>query len=190
MGAAGHRKGHEDEVNAQKEENKGDQLEVSPPTGRLVLAVIFFLTAIACPILGTAIIVSDLPARWRWAAGFLYFPVPEVFDLTAVAILGKPGFTWLKLKLMGFLGSYGPPDEVSIIRYRLGLVLFVLPLIHGWLHPYFMDRLPMLGPYRLAINIAGDLMFLASFFVLGGDFWDKIRALFIRDAKALFPSTD
>jgi hypothetical protein len=33
----------------------------------------------------------------------------------------------------------------------------------------------------------GDLMFVASFFVLGGDFWDKLRALFIQGAKAQFP---
>jgi hypothetical protein len=24
--------------------------------------------------------------------------------------------------------------------------------------------------------------------VLGGDFWDKVRALFVHDARALFPS--
>ena len=30
-------------------------------------------------------------------------------------------------------------------------------------------------------------MQIASLFVLGGDFWDKLRALFVRDAKAVFP---
>jgi hypothetical protein len=30
-------------------------------------------------------------------------------------------------------------------------------------------------------------MFLASLFVLGGDFWDKLRALFVREARAVFP---
>ena len=29
---------------------------------------------------------------------------------------------------------------------------------------------------------------VASILVLGGDFWDKIRALFIREAKVQFPS--
>ncbi len=28
---------------------------------------------------------------------------------------------------------------------------------------------------------------IASLFVLGGDFWDKLRALFVRNAKAVFP---
>jgi hypothetical protein len=177
-------------VTAPEPANEPNRLDVSPSNGPLAVAATLFLVAIACPIIGTAIIFSDLPDTWKWAAGFLYFPIPEAFDLTAVAIIGKPGFKWLKSKLTRFLRRHGPADEVSVNRYRFGLVLFLLPLVYGWLHPYFIDGVPMLGPYRLAINVAGDLMFLSSFFVLGGDFWDKIRALFIRGAKAHFPSSD
>jgi hypothetical protein len=32
--------------------------------------------------------------------------------------------------------------------------------------------------------VAGDLIFLVSLFVLGGDFWDKLKALFIFESKA------
>jgi len=32
-------------------------------------------------------------------------------------------------------------------------------------------------------------MLILSFFVLGGDFWDKVRALFLHDAKAQFGGT-
>jgi hypothetical protein len=39
---------------------------------------------------------------------------------------------------------------------------------------------------RYFIIIASDLVFLTSLFVLGGDFWDKLRALFIYKAKAKF----
>ena len=35
----------------------------------------------------------------------------------------------------------------------------------------------------LTVNIIFDLMFFSSFFVLGGEFWDKLHALFIYDAK-------
>jgi hypothetical protein len=35
--------------------------------------------------------------------------------------------------------------------------------------------------------VAGDLLLLASLFVLGGDFWDKLKALFIYDARAHMP---
>ena len=48
----------------------------------------------------------------------------------------------------------------------------------GWAGPY----LPV-SRSQGTLAIAGDIGFLASFFVLGGDFWDKIRALFVRDMR-------
>jgi hypothetical protein len=36
--------------------------------------------------------------------------------------------------------------------------------------------------HRFIVSLIGDLMFVASLFVLGGDFWDKLRALFIHSA--------
>jgi hypothetical protein len=33
----------------------------------------------------------------------------------------------------------------------------------------------------------GIFFFVASFFILGADFWDKFRALFIYEAKAQIP---
>jgi hypothetical protein len=38
--------------------------------------------------------------------------------------------------------------------------------------------------------VASDLMFVSSLFVLGGEFWDKLRALFVHGAKARFPETE
>ncbi len=40
--------------------------------------------------------------------------------------------------------------------------------------------------YSYVAAIIWDGIFLGSFFVLGGEFWDKVRALFIYDAKAVF----
>jgi hypothetical protein len=64
--------------------------------------------------------------------------------------------------------------------------MFVLPLLAGWLHPYLAERLPAIFDRGSAIHVAGDLLFISSFFVLGGDFWDKVRALFIYRATAQF----
>ena len=41
----------------------------------------------------------------------------------------------------------------------------------------------------LVVSVIGDLMFITSFFILGGDFWDKIRSLFTLSAKAQFNSS-
>ncbi|HAI46245.1 MAG TPA: hypothetical protein DCM50_05995 [Stenotrophomonas sp.] len=37
------------------------------------------------------------------------------------------------------------------------------------------------------VAMSGDLLLILSLFILGGDFWDKLRALFVREAKAVFP---
>jgi hypothetical protein len=34
--------------------------------------------------------------------------------------------------------------------------------------------------------IGGDILILAGLLILGGDFWDKIRSLFIHDAEVHF----
>lgn len=161
-----------------------------PPTARLAAAIPLFLVAIACPFLGASILASDLPLGTKAWAGMLFFPIPELFDITAIAILGKPGFAWLKSTLFGLIGHYGPPAQVSRVRYRIGLAMLVSPIIAGWLHPYLADRLStFIGPGPV-FHVVGDLVFISSFFVLGGDFWDKIRALFVYEAKVRFPDSE
>jgi hypothetical protein len=150
------------------------------------VAVGLFLTAIACPIVGTAILASGASGAVKAGAGLLFFPIPEVFDLSAIAVLGKPGWQWLKAKLFGVLRRAAPPDQVGPTRYRIGLLMFVLPLLMGWLGPYLSAHLPELATSRLFLG-AGDILFLSSFLVLGGDFWDKLRALFVHGARAVFP---
>jgi len=76
-----------------------------------------------------------------------------------------------------------PSDEVSPARYRVGLVMFLLPILFGWVGPYGVERIPGYEDYRLAMNLIGDLLLVSSLFVLGGDFWDKLRGLFIHKAK-------
>ena len=169
------------------DEAPADALPATPPLGwRLPVAVGLFLTAIVCPIVGTAIRASGVSGTWKAAAGLLFFPIPEVFDVSAIAVLGKPGWEWLKAKLFGVLRRAAPPDQVGVTRYRIGLVMFVLPLLMGWLGPYIADRLPELIQSRW-LQVGGDLLFLSSFVVLGGDFWDKLRALFVRGARVVFP---
>ena len=41
--------------------------------------------------------------------------------------------------------------------------------------------------HRFVVSLIGDVMFVASLFVLGGDFWDKVRSLFVHDAEVHFP---
>jgi hypothetical protein len=60
--------------------------------------------------------------------------------------------------------------------------MFGLPLLFAWLGPYFARYIPGYETHRVIVSLAGDLMFVSSLFVLGGEFWDKVRSLFIFDA--------
>ncbi|MDX2455605.1 hypothetical protein, partial [Desulfosarcina sp.] len=68
-----------------------------------------------------------------------------------------------------------------------GLVMFCTPIVFGWGAVYAATVIPALNSMSMPYAVGGDLMLLASLFVLGGDFWDKIRSLFIHDAEVHFP---
>jgi hypothetical protein len=103
--------------------------------------------------------------------------------------MGKPGYNYIKVRFFAFLKKHGPADKVSPTRYRIGLVMFVLPILFGWLAPYVPTIIPSYDLQGLLVNMIGDAMFISSFFVLGGDFWDKIRSLFVYGATAKFPES-
>ena len=109
----------------------------------------------------------------------------EVVLVAAAAVMGKAGYATVKDRIFGLLKRYGPPEEVGRARYTIGLVSFAIPILFGWLSPYAGTLIPGYQGNEITFALAGDLLLLVSLFVLGGDFWDKLRALFIHDAKAV-----
>ena len=107
--------------------------------------------------------------------------------LAAVAIMGKAGFDYLKLRVFGFLKRHVVPGQVSRTRYRIGLVMLLVPIVLGWVQPYASAVVEELAQYRIAIGVGGDVLLLVSLFVLGGEFWDKVQALFVHRAGADSP---
>lgn len=118
--------------------------------------------------------------------GLLWAGIPYLTVLLAIAILGKQGYAFLKQRIFGVLRHLGPPKTVGRTRYGVGLILFVLPLVFGVAEPYLVRFL--VGQYEnwFVFAVAGDVVLLISLFVLGGDFWDKIRALFFHEARVQF----
>ena len=108
----------------------------------------------------------------------------KVIFVSAVAVLGSSGFATLKKKLFA---EMAPADEVGPVRYRIGLVMFMLPILQGLVETYASHAAPHLVANRLWVDVAMDIVLIASGFVLGGNVWDKIRALFVREARAVFP---
>jgi hypothetical protein len=115
------------------------------------------------------------------------FAANKILLLVTVGLLGKSGFNYLKSVVFSALGRYAPAQTVSPTRHRIGLVLFAIPILFGWLSPYLSGLVPELVTEAVAFGIAGDLLLLVSLFVLGGDFWDRLRALFIYDARVQMP---
>lgn len=162
---------------------------VQPPPGwRFRAGVLVFAVGFLSPLLIPLIAATDLSTKWKATiSGVLSVGIPEVFSIVAIALMGKSGFSYLKTRIFTFFKRHAPPDVVCSTRYRIGLVMFVLPLLHGWSAPYMSDLFSDLRLQCFWTNIGGDLMLVASLFVLGGDFWDKIRALFIHKATAHIP---
>ena len=155
------------------------------PKGRLYAGGTIFIAGFLSPLLIPLVTMLPLSDGWKTAlSGLLLVGIPELAMLVAAAVMGKAGFNYLKQLLFGFLGKhFAPPETVSITRYRIGLVLFSIPLLFGWLVPYVSGYFPFFDEHRLMFATIGDVLLLSSLFVLGGEFWDKLRALFIHRAR-------
>ncbi len=163
------------------------QAQTAVPKGRLVVGGTIFVAGFLAPALIPLVAASSLPAGWKATlSGLLALGIPELGMLVAVAVMGKPGFAFLKARLGRFLRQYGPPATVSPLRYRIGLVMFTLPLFVAWVTPYAPYLLHGFDPNQLPVAVAGDVMLVTSLFVLGGDFWDKLRSLFVHRSQAQF----
>jgi hypothetical protein len=111
----------------------------------------------------------------------------EVVLVLAAAVMGKSGCAYIRNRVFGFVKRHGPPQEVGQTRYYIGLALFIVPIFFGWLAPYLGTMISAYDENAITYAIIGDLLLLVSLFILGGNFWDKLRALFIHDAKVAFP---
>ena len=151
---------------------------------RLKLGIAMLALSIIIPLVGLSLVASmNLSATVTTTVSGGLLIGSELLGVASIAVMGKEGYLFIKERLFGFFKQYGPAEKVGKTRYRIGLLMFFLPLLFGWASPYLIPLITDQGQLPLAYAILGDILFLASFFVLGGDFWDKIRALFDQKAK-------
>jgi len=103
----------------------------------------------------------------------------------AVALMGKENFDRIVRQVKGIVLA----GKVNRTRYTVGLVLLIGAISYAWLAVYVPGLMPTDPSARLWANLALDLVLVASLFVLGGEFWDKLRALFLYDARAALPAS-
>lgn len=135
-----------------------------------LLSVLFPLSALLVPLLGlskstTAVLV-----------GAMVVGGPEVCVVAAIALWGKETFNYFLGRAKGVFRLLLPPEHVSPTRYRFGLFVLLASAVPSWLLAYFPHWLQ--DGSRLAVLAAADFAFIFSFYILGGDFWGKLRALF------------
>jgi hypothetical protein len=112
---------------------------------------------------------------------------PLLSKLVAIAMMGRPGFNFLKEQVLRYARQLLPAKQISRLRHRIGLVLFLLPLVFGTFEPYAPGILIDWSENRVLWSLIGDFVFIVSLFVLGGGFWEKLRALFTYDAEVRIP---
>ncbi len=158
---------------------------------RFYFGIILLILSCVCPLFGILVAQTDLPLSFKASIiGLLSLGLPELLIVAAAAALGKENFELIKEWSVKRLKRLIPSARVGKLRYNIGLVMFVIPVIPAYIQAYVPHWLPDMAPERLYVNIGADIMFISSLFVLGGDFWEKLRALFVYEAKAQFPVKD
>jgi len=122
----------------------------------------------------------DVPGSRIAALTGAVFIANKILLLTCIGVMGKEGFQQLKSMIFGQAKRMAPVQKVSPTRHVIGLIMFFLPILSATLEPYVDAVAPGLRPNLWQLQVLGDIMLIASFFVLGGDFWNKLRGLFVR----------
>ncbi len=123
--------------------------------------------------------------------GAIYLASGELALVAAVALLGKPFVTAIKEKIKAFLFKPKTQDRPKIIsrtRHAIGVILFVLSIV-----PYYATiGVLLLGAPKgpdlqtlLRLLLAGEVLFFVSLFVLGEEFWARLKRLFEWPGKEL-----
>ena len=158
-----------------------------PARWKMIVAVILIVLSLASALFIPVVVLLPLSAESKATiSGLLVFGFPQAMMLIAVALVGKNGFVYLKNQIMGTAKKFVATQTVSKSRYYIGLTMFITPLLFGFFIHYLADLLPNYENLRIHYGVLSDLVLVCSFFVLGGDFWDKIKSLFIYNSKAQF----
>jgi len=154
---------------------------------RLYGGIAILAAAWLMPLLGIPVSRTDWPLGVKATViGLLTFGGPELLSIVAIVVLGRESYELIIQRLKKLLKRLKPSGKPGRLQYTIGLVLFLLPLIPTYIMAYFPRFLPDISPQRLIVSILSDLIFIISLFVLGSDFWDKLRSLFIYDSYAVF----
>jgi len=154
---------------------------------RLKLGMALLLLGLVMPAGTVFVAATNWPGGLKAIVSGILLLGLEITAIPAVALMGKDNFDRIVGKVKDALKTLKPAGQVGRTRYAIGLVLFVGPLLFAWIASYLPSWLPHESAVRLCVNLGLDVLVVTSLFVLGGDFWDKLQALFLYDARVVFP---
>lgn len=137
----------------------------------LALAAVLIVLGIAAVLLGQA--RGESPGSPVW----LLAGPAEMLCLLAAVILGKEKYDVLARKVRGARPSPVAWQKARL-RYYLGLAGCLFNGVPLALYAYVPELLPG-GTTKLGILIIADLVSFGSLFFAGGEFWEKLRRIFI-----------
>ncbi len=155
---------------------------------RYYLGLFFFILAMVFPVFGLLIPFLELtPSAKAFALTFTLAGGPEVALIVAAIFWGKETLQYFKRKvfdvLKRFVKSIKPRQYVGKRQYYFWLIIWLGTSIPAFIELYAPGLLfPKNQEHKLYLAFGLDFIFITSFFMLGGQFWDKIGALFKYDA--------
>ena len=120
----------------------------------------------------------------------------EVIGLTSIAFLGKEGFKAIKAKLFGSLKA-GYVAPVGRKRHYIGIALLCTGVLTTYITVLYAwaafkattpeNPIPVIWGLEFAqqealviwLFLIGEISFLISIYVLGADWWEKFRNIFV-----------
>lgn len=123
----------------------------------------------------------------------------EIISLASIAFLGKEGFKAIKNKAFAFIKSTYT-GGVSRTRHYLGVTLLLTNVVISYIIALYLwdvfeastaeGAAPIIwgltfaqqDSMLLTLFLVGEISFLVSIYVLGGDWWQKFRQIFVYEA--------
>jgi len=140
----------------------------------IVYSVLPIIIVAILPFMGMSLAQSGAFAVVFLASG-------EIAFLCAAALLGKEFLTAIKKRIMALFKRTHEPRPVSRNWHRFGVALLAASTL-----PYYavMIYLLFFSHREAEINflawtlVAGEAAFIAGLFILGGQFWERLKHLF------------
>jgi hypothetical protein len=162
---------------------------------RYYLGLILFVLSLILPLLALVVVplLGLSPGISTVLYGLSVAGGPDVILIGAAALMGKENLEYLFSKLGGWFKNLVKWDQVSPKRYRVGVWLLVISVLTSLVLFYIFPESLREGDqpgWGFYVTVGADILFIISFFVLGAEFWAKIRALFQYNARVVVEETE